>query len=164
MLTFWHKFFSNSFCHDLWERPANWTINLTFQMKTKDLSDLIQQKLTLSRLGGGALWPPYHESVCHCHKVRATLTKLPDFVPFDICQVPESQFWCLFFKKLKTLDVEKFWSPRALCEIWKKINSFFLLKNPIFSGSIWIIYVLSFHLRCHASKLLEFLVFLLWYS
>jgi len=39
--------------------------------------------------------------------VRATLTKLPDFVPFHIFQVPESQFFRLFFKKLKKLDVEK---------------------------------------------------------
>ena len=57
---------------------------------------------------GGPLWPPYHESVCRCHKVRAIITKVPDFVPFDTCQVPESRFWCLFFKKLKKLDVENF--------------------------------------------------------
>ena len=55
--------------------------------------------LTLSR-PGEPLWPPSHEYVCPCGKVRATLTKLPVFVPFDICQVPESHFWCLFFKKL----------------------------------------------------------------
>ena len=29
------------------------------------------------------------------------LLQLPDFVPFHICQVPESQFWCLFFKKIE---------------------------------------------------------------
>ena len=50
---------------------------------------------------GGHYGPPYHESICRYCMVRATLTKLPDFVPFHICQVPESQFWCLFFKKLK---------------------------------------------------------------
>jgi len=38
--------------------------------------------------------------------VRATLTKLPDFVPFLICQVPERQFWGLFFKKI---GCGKFW-------------------------------------------------------
>ena len=56
--------------------------------------------------GGGHYGPPYHESVCRCGMVRATLIKLPDFVPFHICQVPESQFWCLFFKKLKKIDVK----------------------------------------------------------
>ena len=81
--------------------------------------------------------------------VRAMLTKLPDFVPFHICQVPESQFWCLFFKKLKKIDVENFWGSLSIRRKSKKKNKFFfLLINPIFSSSIWIVHVLSFYLRC----------------
>ena len=92
---------------------------------------------------------PYHESVCRCRKVRATWTKLPDFVPLDICQVPGSQFWSLFFKKLKNLDVENFWGSSSIRWKSEKIEKkFFLLTKPIFSGSIWIVHVLSFHLRC----------------
>ena len=98
-------------------------------------------------MGGGHYGPPYHESVCRCRMVRATLTKLPDFVPFHICQVPESQFWCLFFKKLKKFDVENFWG--SLGENGKILNFLvFLLINLTFSSSIWIVHVLSFHLRC----------------
>ena len=105
--------------------------------------------LTLFRPGEGHYGPYYHESVCCCHEVRATLTKLPDFVPCDICQVPESQFWYLFFKKLKKLDVENFWGSSSIRWKSEKIEKiFFLLTKPIFSGSIWIVHVLSFHLRC----------------
>ena len=105
--------------------------------------------LTLFRPGEGHYGPNYHESVCCCHKVWATLTKLPDFVPCDICQVPESQFWYLFFKKLKKLDVENFWGPSSIRQKSEKIDfHFFLLTNPIFPSSIWIVHVLSFHLRC----------------
>ena len=63
--------------------------------------------------GGGHYGPPYHESVCCCCMVRATLTKLPDFVPLYISQVPESQFWHLFFKKLKKLDIKNFWGSSS---------------------------------------------------
>ena len=76
--------------------------------------------LTLFYPWGGPLWPPYHESVSRCRLVRATLTKLPDFVPFHIFQVPESQFWCLFFKKLKNWPSKIFGGPRALCENQEK--------------------------------------------
>ena len=65
--------------------------------------------------------------------VSATLTKLPDFVPFHISQVPESQFWHLFFKELKKLDVENFWGPRALGENQKILKFFhFLTNKPYF--------------------------------
>ena len=96
--------------------------------------------LTLFYPWGGHYGPPYHESVCHCHMVRATLTKLPDFVPFHVCHLPESQFWCLFFKKLKKFNVENFWgssSIRRKSENRKILNFFiFLLTNPTFSSSI----------------------------
>ena len=99
--------------------------------------------------GGGHYGPPYHESICCCRMVRATLTKLPDFVPIHICQVPESQFWRLFFKKLKKIDVKNFWGSSS---IGRKSENFdfliFLLTNPTFSSSIWVVHVLSFHLRC----------------
>ena len=74
----------------------------------------LEQFLTLYRPGGGHYGPNYHESVCPCRKVRATLTKLPDFVPFDVCQVQESQFWCLLFKKLKNIDVKNFWGSSSI--------------------------------------------------
>ena len=42
-----------------------------------------------------------------------------------------------------------FGGPRALGENQKILNFFvFLLINPTFSSSIWIVHVLSFHLRC----------------
>ena len=75
--------------------------------------------------------------------VRATLTKSPDFVPFHVCQVPESQFWCLFLKELKKLEVENFWGKSANFEIF-----YFFTNKPNFSSSIWIVHVLSFYLRC----------------
>ena len=48
--------------------------------------------LTLFGPGGGHYGTPYHESVCRCCMVRAMLSKLPDFVPFHISQVLETQF------------------------------------------------------------------------
>ena len=55
------------------------------------------------------------------------LTKLPDFVPLNICQVPESQFWYLFFKKLKKIDIKNFFGPEAFGKNRKnsKKNIFF---------------------------------------
>ena len=64
-----------------------------FQMTVSD-----QIVLTLFYPWGGHYGPPYHESVCRCCLVRAMLTKLPDFVPFHICQVPESHFGVCFSK------------------------------------------------------------------
>ena len=75
--------------------------------------------LTLFRPGGGHYGPHYHESVCRCRKVRTKLSKLPDFVPLDVCQVQESQFWCLFFKKLKNIDVKNFWGSSSIRKIGK---------------------------------------------
>ena len=64
--------------------------------------------------------PSYQESVCHCCKVRATWTKLPDFIPIDIFQVPGSQSWSLFFKILKELDIKNF--GRLIFSIFWKTN------------------------------------------
>ena len=72
----------------------------TFSLCGKTQSFL---ELTLPRPNGGHYSPHYHESVSRCCKVRALLTRLPDFVPFDVCQFKEHQFWCLFFKKLKKI-------------------------------------------------------------
>ena len=94
---------------------------------------------------GGTLWPPYQESVCHCHRVRATLTKLPDFVPFDICQVPESQFWCLFFEKLKKLDVENFWGSSSIRQKYEKIRKILFFTNKP--------YFFKLNLNCTCSQL-----------
>ena len=60
----------------------------------------------------------YHESICRCHKVGATLTKLPDFVPFDICLVPESQFW-FFSTKI---------SIKICCPLAAKLRNLKLFK------------------------------------
>ena len=89
--------------------------------------------------------PPYHESVCRCRMVRATLTKLPDFVPFRICQVPESQFWCLFFKKLKKFDVENFWGSSSLRRKSENFEIFrFFTNKP---------YFFKLNLNCTCSQL-----------
>ena len=72
---------------------------------------------------GGPLWPPYHDSVCCCYKLEATVTKVPNFVPFDICQVPRSQFWFLCFKKIEKIGLQKFGGSsnirRKSEKIWK---------------------------------------------
>ena len=76
---------------------------------------------------------PYHESVCCCRMVRAMLTKLPDFVPFHICQVLESQFWCLFFKKLKKIDVENFLGSSSIRRKPENFEFFcFFTNKPYF--------------------------------
>ena len=83
--------------------------------------------------GGGHYGPPYHESVCRCRMVRAMLTKLSDFVPFHICQVPESQFWRLFFKQLKKFDIENFLGSSSIR--WKSENFeffYFFTNKPYF--------------------------------
>ena len=70
---------------------------------------LSERTLALFDLVGAHYESPYHESVCRCRKVRATWTKLPDFVPLDNCQVKGSQFWIFFFKKLKKSEVGNVW-------------------------------------------------------
>ena len=59
-------------------------------------------------------------------------TKLPDIVPFDNCQVPGSQFWCLFFEKLKKFDVKNFGGPPALGENKKKSKKGFFANKTYF--------------------------------
>ena len=93
---------------------------------------------------GGPLWPPYHESVCRCHEVRATKTKLPDLFPLDDCQVPGSWFWCLFFKKLKKFDVQNFLGALSIRRKSEKIEKknfclFFQAQSELhmFSAFIW---------------------------
>ena len=82
--------------------------------------------------GEGSMWPPYHESVCHCHKVRATKTKLPDFVPFDNCQVLGKQFCCVFSRNWKHLTSKIFWGPWALGENQKKNEKIFFCYQNLF--------------------------------
>ena len=57
----------------------------------------------------------------------------PDFVPFHTFQVPESQFWCLFLKKLEKVAVENFWgssSNRQKSENYE--ICYFLTNKPYF--------------------------------
>ena len=77
---------------------------------------------------------PYHESVCCCHKVSATLTKLPEFVSFDIYSVPESQLGFLYLKRLKRSDIKNFWGSLSTMQKFKKKikKKVLLLTNPIF--------------------------------
>ena len=106
----------------------------------------ISHLLTLFRPGGGHYGPHYHELVCRCRKVRATFTKLPDFVPFNVCQVQESQFWCLFFKKLKNIDVKNFWGSSSIRWKSEKIE-----KNIFFTNKP---YFFKLNLNCTCSQLL----------
>ena len=67
--------------------------------------------------------PTYHEHCTHgghFYPISIVLARLPDFVPFDTCQVQESQFWDLFFKKLKKSDVENFWGSSRIRRKTKK--------------------------------------------
>ena len=70
---------------------------------------LSERTLALFDLVGAHYESPYHESVCRCRKVRATWTKASDFVPFDICQFPGSQFWSLFSKKFIKSNANLAW-------------------------------------------------------
>ena len=105
-----------------------------------------KRNLTLFSPGGGHYGPPYHESVCRCRMVRAMLTKPPDFVPFHICQVPESQFWCLFFKKLKKIDVENFWGSSSIRRKSENFEIFCFFTNKP--------YFFKLNLNCTCSQLL----------
>ena len=114
----------------------------------------------ISRWGpgeGGHYNPPspYHEFVCHCQKVRATETKLPDFAPFDNCQVLESKFWCVHWSKICThsnLILKRFWRypSKTICEvkILVKYNWFWMgeiRNNPNldFFFLFWFFFLLS---------------------
>ena len=99
---------------------------------------IFKRFLTLSYPRGG----PYHESIRCCQKVRATVAKAPEFVSFDSCQVPESQFWCLFFKKLKKMDVENFWGSLSIR--WKSEFFKFFTNKP---------YFFKLNLNCSCSQL-----------
>ena len=103
---------------------------------------MTQEFLTLFKPGGGHYGPNYHESDPCCHEVRATLTKLPDFVPFHNCQVPESQFWCLFFKKL---HAENFWGSSS---IRRKSENFYFFN--FFTNKP---YFFKLNLNCACSQL-----------
>ena len=93
----------------------------------------------------GPLWPPYHESICRCHKVRAIVTKIPDFFSFDICQVPESRFWYLFFQKLKKWDVENIWGSSSKRRKSENLDFFFFFDNKP--------YFFKLNLNCTCSQL-----------
>ena len=63
--------------------------------------------LNLIQMGMVALWFTYNESIYRYHNIKTMLPKPPDFVPFSIFQVYETQFWCLFFKQDWQNNVEK---------------------------------------------------------
>ena len=110
----------------------------------------------------GALWSLYHESVSRCHKFRATVTKVPNFVPFYSCLVPESQFWCLFFKNWKNGHKTFLGSSSIRWKSEKILKNFiFSPTNPTFLSSIWIVYVSTFICGTLHSWNLKFWMFLL---
>ena len=77
---------------------------------------------------GGLFDPLYHESVCRIYRTR--FPKIHDFVPFGICQEPVKPLLRFFSKKFKIFDVEIFWGSSSIRKISKKIEKFFLKKNP----------------------------------
>ena len=98
--------------------------------------------------GGGTLWPPYHESVCCVHRVRAKLTKSHDCVPLKNWKVSEESVFEFFWKFFENWTTKIFGGPRACQEKSKKLKKIpFFAKNLIFSGWICFVYVLSFLLR-----------------
>ena len=76
----------------------------------------------------------------------------PNFLTLILSIFARSQrasFGVCFSKNWKKLTSKIFGGPRALGENRKILKFFvFLLINPTFSSSIWIVHVLSFHLRC----------------
>ena len=78
--------------------------------------------------------PPYHKSVCCCHKVRATPIKVPDIVPIDNCQLPKASFGVCFFKRIKKFDVQNFVGSSSI-----SLKLLFSLTITTFLSSIWIV-------------------------
>ena len=99
--------------------------------------------LTLFYPGGGAIMAP--PTMNPSAAVAWSFTKLPDFVPFHICQVPESQFWCLFFKKLKKIDVENFWGSSSIRRKSENFEIFCFFTNKP--------YFFKLNLNCTCSQL-----------
>ena len=83
--------------------------------------------LTLCSMGGGHNGPPYHESVCRFHRVRARLTKTHDFVPFHNWKVQEKPFFEFFFENFWKLNFENFRGSSSMTRKIEKIE-----KNQIF--------------------------------
>ena len=78
-------------------------------------------------MGGGHNGPPYHESVCRFHRVRARLTKTHDFVPFHNWKVQEKPFFEFFFENFWKLNFENFRGSSSMTRKIEKIE-----KNQIF--------------------------------
>ena len=73
------------------------------------------------------------------------LTKLPDFVPCDICQVQESRFWYLFFKKLKKIDFKNFLGSLSIRQKSERFKKIFFFSN--------VTYFFKLNLNCTCSQL-----------
>ena len=117
--------------------------------------------LSLFSMGVGHYDPHYHESVCCFHRVRARITKVHDFVCFNICQVPVKSFFGFFFQNFEKLDIENFWGSSSIDAKIKKIKKkiFFSNKPYFFLLNLHCIHSqLSFEVHCSivAQKLRKF--------
>ena len=117
-------------------------------------------------MGGGHNGPPYHESVCRFHRVRARLTKTHDFVPFHNWKVQEKPFLEFFFENFWKLNVENFRGSSSMPWKIEKIekNQFFCRKSYFYWLNLFCICSeLSFEVYSSSvAQILKFLIFLAW--
>ena len=123
---------------------------------TEPVLTLVLHQLTLFYLGGH-YGPPYHESVCCCRLVRATLTKLLTLFLSIFARSQKASLGVCFSKNWTSKILGGPWALGENQKISKKF--IFSLTNSTFSSSIWIVYVLSFHLRCITPLKLKILIF-----
>ena len=128
----------------------------------------IRPHLTLFRVWGGHYGPDDHERPCCICSVRATTTKIHDFVSVYVWMVPWKSFLGFVFKifakwKKKFLTISTSKGPPFGKKIKNFKKKFFFSKNHIFSVWICIVHVLSFllmYITLMYQKILNFDIFL----
>ena len=98
---------------------------------------------------GAIMAPPAMNPSATVTRSELTLLKFLNLFLLIIAMSQKVNFGVYLSKNWKKWTSKNFGGPRALGENQKILKFFiFLLTNPAFSSSIWIVYVLSFHLRC----------------
>ena len=139
--------------HTLWEvKVASLSATAidkdNFVLTHHTLRKVCAISLTLFSTGVGHYGPQRPKTVCRFYRVRARLTKIHDFVPFNNWQVQEKLFlesFKFFYGKWSIQNFRGVLGHVAKIEKFKKI--YFFAGNLTFSGWICILQVLSLLLR-----------------
>ena len=152
------------FCWRFYEVSAFSTSNLS-TLNLTNVSFLVYQGVFNPILGGGGHYGPDDRERPRCfRRVRATTTKIHDFVSVYVWMVPWKSFLGFVFKifeKRKKIFLTIL-TPKGppFGKKIKKIKNFcFFPKNHTISTWIWILHVLSFLLRYITSIFLKFSFF-----